>query len=157
MCVVHFLFLTSLRKTPCMASNIIRIGHTVCTTCCDGVNIPQYSRGKSKLTESWESLVVYFSSVALQRFSFSKKSISGQSLYLCVCLSFWAVGAGRGSCEPEPGWRCNGSGPGCTNPPPPAASSAEPLRNLLPCRSSAALTQTEDRGIRKSSGGNTHM
>lgn len=52
MCAVHFLFLASLRKTPCMASNIIRIGHTVCTTCCDGVNIPQYSRAKSKLTES---------------------------------------------------------------------------------------------------------
>lgn len=64
---------------------------------------------------------------------------------LCVVrLSFWAVGAGRGSCAPGPGWRCSGIAPGCTGPPPPAASSAEPLRNPPPCRSSAAVTHRAD-------------
>lgn len=59
------------------------------------------------------------------------------------CLSSWAGGAGLGSCVPGPGWRCIGSGPGCIAPPPPAASSVEPLRSLPPCHSAAG---DNDRG-----------
>ncbi len=82
----------------------------------------------------WFSLVVF----AWQRILFHKKLSIWVlvSLYICtVSFSLWAVGAGHGSCEPGPGWKCSGSGPGRTIPPPPAASSAEPLRNLQPCRS----------------------
>lgn len=69
---------------------------------------------------------------------------------LCIfsgSFNSWAAGGGRGSCEPEPGWRCNGSVLGCTDPPPPAASSEEPPRKQQPCHSSAAhaRTHTQDR------------
>lgn len=74
-----------------------------------------------------------------------KHSFDLPVIAFCVCLSFLAVWVVHGSCEPGPGWRCNASGLDCTSPPPPAASSAEPLRNLQPCRSSAVLTQRTGR------------
>lgn len=89
---------------------------------------------------------VYFAAVAQHRFLFNQQSVAGRfwSVYSFSLGAFnsWAAGGGRGSCEPEPGWRCSGSVLGYTDPPPPAASSEEPPRKQQPCRSSAARAHT---------------
>lgn len=64
------------------------------------VSAPQYSRGRSKHTESWEWLVAEFSGVAWQKFSFSIKSISVLAS-LCVLVFFAsALGLSEQSADP---------------------------------------------------------
>lgn len=89
-------------------------------------------------------LFSFFSPVSAALFIQYKESAYFPVFEYGPVFSFLAVGAVLWPCEQGPGWKCTESGLDCTIPPPPAASSAETLRNWQPPRSWAALTRRDE-------------